>query len=230
MLKRAFITRNSCYNVNQHYLVSKAMDRKYSGMSDILIKSGIFAIAEDEEKLEDEPLPEDERVFSADEDTQTMFRIRRECENRQKIRDELYAQSENASSMNARETYEFVTKNTMAYIVDVRTQAESIYAGSPDLSDIKKEPINIPFKLYPSMRQNPRFVDTFKDYFFNKDATTFLLCNDGNISKSIVGDIREFHENCYAIEDGFNGPKHEELNRRGLISGWKAEGLPWQER
>ena len=232
MLKRAFITRNSCYNVNQDYLFSRVMNLNYEGISDILIKSGIFSIDEEDEKSEDSSHEENNDSFSVGRQVQAELRIRREIGNslKNEIEDDQESEDDESVSINARESYEIVKKNNLAYIIDVRPQAESIYGGGPDLSDMKKEAINIPFKLYPSMKQNPKFIDTFKGYIFNKEATTFLLCNDGTTSKSIINDIREFHENCYVIEDGFNGPKDLDLKRRGMISGWKAEGLPWQDR
>jgi rhodanese-related sulfurtransferase len=132
-------------------------------------------------------------------------------------------------SVNPRDSLEQIMKNKIAYLVDIRSEPEAIFNGKPDLTDAGKPVINIPYKLYPSMRDNPDFKNTYKKYIFNKDSTAFLLCRDGKVSEQAANEIREFHGNCYSIKNGFDGERDENQKRRGQINGWKADGLPWEE-
>ena len=79
------------------------------------------------------------------------------------------------------------------------------------------------------MRDNPQFKETYKKYIFNKDSTAFLLCKDGTISEKAASEIREFHDKCYSIKNGFDGERDDLQKKRGHINGWKADGLPWEE-
>jgi hypothetical protein len=126
------------------------------------------------------------------------------------------------------QSLEELKKNKIAYLVDIRSEPESIFNGRPDLTEAKKPVINIPYKLYPSMRDNPKFKETYKKYIFNDESTTFIMCRDGTLAEKAVNEIREFHSNCFAIKNGFDGEKDNTRKQRGLINGWKGEGLPWE--
>jgi rhodanese-related sulfurtransferase len=119
--------------------------------------------------------------------------------------------------------------NRTAYLVDIRSEPETIFNGKPDLTESGKPIISIPYKLYPSMRENPQFKETYKKYIFDKESTAFLLCKDGKISEKAANEIREFHGKCYSIKNGFDGERDDLQKKRGNINGWKAEGLPWEE-
>ena len=49
-----------------------------------------------------------------------------------------------------------------AQLVDVRTDAEWTYVGLPDLAAAGKQPVLIPWQIFPEMQVNAGFVDQLR--------------------------------------------------------------------
>ena len=192
---------------------------------DILLKNKLssFEKPNEGENKKNETKANDDRKSSWD-----LMKNNQLTSHEQKL-EEMRLEKEKALAVDPRDSWEELRNNRMSYVVDIRPEPETIYAGSPDLTVIEKDTVRIPYKLYPSMRTNPEFEKTYKQYFFNKDSVTFLLCKDGTMSEQVASEIREFHENCYAIKNGFNGEKNEESKQRNRLNGWKADGLPCED-
>jgi hypothetical protein len=131
--------------------------------------------------------------------------------------------------INPIEAWKILQEKKMSYMIDVRTEPESIYGGKPDLKEIKKETINIPYALYPSLRENPNFVREFNKFIFNDETVTFLICKDGTLSEKALEKLKETNKKCFAIENGFEGEIDNLQKKRSQINGWKASGLPWED-
>lgn len=134
-----------------------------------------------------------------------------------------------ANKINPIESWRILQEKKLSYVVDVRPEPESIYAGKPDLSVLKKEAINIPLTMYPSLRENPNFVREFNKFIFNEDSVTFFICKDGSLSEKAIEKLRHTNKKCYVIEHGFEGDMDLEEKKRGKVNGWKANGLPYED-
>ncbi len=117
-----------------------------------------------------------------------------------------------------------------AQVVDVRTDAEWAYVGLPDLSAAGKQPVLIPWQLFPSMQVNAGFVDHMKQAGLTPDHKIYFLCRSGvrSLAAARAAQAAGF-PHAYNIADGFEGPPDED-GHRGTVAGWKAEALPWQQR
>ncbi len=117
-----------------------------------------------------------------------------------------------------------------AQIVDVRTDVEWAYVGLPDLSVADKQPVLIPWQLFPSMQVNAGFVDQMKQAGLTPDHKIYFLCRSGarSLAAARAAQAAGFPQ-AYNIADGFEGPP-DENGHRGTVAGWKADALPWQQR
>ncbi len=117
-----------------------------------------------------------------------------------------------------------------AQLVDVRTDAEWTYVGVPDLSASGKRPVLIPWQVFPSMQVNQAFMDTLRRAGATPDMALYFLCRSGARSTAAAqAALAAGFPHAYNIADGFEGPPDQD-GHRGTVAGWKAEGLPWQQR
>ncbi len=117
-----------------------------------------------------------------------------------------------------------------AQVVDVRTDAEWTYVGLPDLAEADKQPVLIPWQLFPSMQVNGGFVDQMRKAGLTPDHKIYFLCRSGvrSLAAAQAAQAAGF-PHAYNITDGFEGPPDED-GHRGTVAGWKAEALPWRQR
>lgn len=117
-----------------------------------------------------------------------------------------------------------------AQMVDVRTDAEWTYVGLPDLTEAGKQPVLIPWQLFPSMQVDGGFVDHLREAGFTPEHHIYFLCRSGVRSTAAAqAAIEAGFPHAYNIADGFEGPPDAD-GHRGTVSGWKADGLPWRQR
>jgi rhodanese-related sulfurtransferase len=117
-----------------------------------------------------------------------------------------------------------------AQLVDVRTDAEWTYVGLPDLSDADKQPVLIPWQIFPRMGVNEAFIDQLKAAGLTPEHQIYFLCRSGVRSLAAANAaIAAGFPHAYNIADGFEGPPDPE-GHRGQVAGWKADGLPWRQR
>ncbi len=134
-----------------------------------------------------------------------------------------------AGEMSALEAWECLKRDKSAVLVDVRTPPEWAFSGEPDLSALAKEPLRISWKIFPSYAVNERFIASLQDAGVTEDMTLLFLCRTGgrSLDASIAATAKGYAR-CYNITDGLEGPLNEQ-HQRGMISGWKAAGLPWRQ-
>jgi rhodanese-related sulfurtransferase len=120
--------------------------------------------------------------------------------------------------------------DSIAQLVDVRTDAEWNYVGIPDLAATGKQPVLIPWQLYPTMQVNGAFVDQLRNVGLTPEHRIYFLCRSGvrSVAAAQAAQTAGF-PHAYNIADGFEGPVDSE-GHRGNAAGWKAEGLPWRQR
>jgi rhodanese-related sulfurtransferase len=136
-----------------------------------------------------------------------------------------------AGDLLATNAYSLLQENAAARLVDVRTQAEWNYVGLPDLSGLDKKVVALEWQTFPSMAVNASFVErlseTLKKAGATPDDPIVFLCRSGARSRNAaIAMTAAGWSHCYNISDGFEGAL-DESGHRGLVSGWKRDGLPW---
>jgi rhodanese-related sulfurtransferase len=117
-----------------------------------------------------------------------------------------------------------------AQLVDVRTDAEWAFVGLPDLSGAGKQPVLIPWQVYPSMQPHPDFVGALREAGLTPESRIMFLCRSGARSMAAAqAAVAAGFPHAYNVADGFEGNPDAE-GHRGVAAGWKAEGLPWRQR
>lgn len=134
-----------------------------------------------------------------------------------------------AGDLSARKAWDLLSENPKAQLVDVRTDAEFSYVGSPDLSSLGKEVLAVQWKIFPDMDINPEFVNQVSSSGVDKDAPLLFLCRSGvrSLGAAEAMTAAGFRE-CYNVAGGFEGDRDAE-GHRGTVAGWKVDGLPWRQ-
>jgi len=131
----------------------------------------------------------------------------------------------------AEETWTMLSSESGAALVDVRTVAEWNFVGVPDLSSTPAPLLQVEWQSYPSMQQNPSFVETVDDALRGggtaRGAPVFFICRSGARSASAAAAMTAAgYTRCYNVAGGFEGAR-DPNGHRGTIEGWKAAELPW---
>jgi rhodanese-related sulfurtransferase len=129
-----------------------------------------------------------------------------------------------------RQSWESLRNDPDAALVDVRTEAEWNFVGLPDLAPLGKQPLLIPWQLYPSMQVNGAFVEHLRKAGLTPMHKLHFICRSGarSLAAAQAAQAAGF-PHAFNLADGFEGPVDPE-GHRGTISGWKAEGMPWRQR
>jgi len=128
------------------------------------------------------------------------------------------------------ETWDALLADPMAFLVDVRSEPEWSFVGLPNLAEAGKQPVLVPWQVYPSMQINPNFMQAMRDAGATPEHAIYFICRSG--ARSLVAaqtaQAAGF-ERSFNVAGGFEGPT-DEHGHRGGVEGWKADGLPWHQR
>ncbi len=135
------------------------------------------------------------------------------------------------ANVSVSDTWQRLSEDSNAHIVDVRSRAEWAFVGQVDLSSLGKTPLLIEWQLFPDMAINPRFVSDLsvelESLGAGKGTDVFFMCRSGVRSMAAAQAMVDAgFEACHNVADGFEVPLDDKRHRGGL-SGWKAAGLPW---
>ncbi len=127
-------------------------------------------------------------------------------------------------------TWDVLSKDDSAYLIDVRTSVEWHFVGIPDLSPIKKELIKIEWLILPNMTKNMKFAEQLRNIVTDQNASLFFLCRTGGRSREAAMNIMSLgcYKACYNVADGFEGALSPKMHR-GEVNGWKASNLSWRQ-
>ena len=128
------------------------------------------------------------------------------------------------------QVYAALMADPRARLVDVRTDAEWTYVGLPDLSATGREPVLIPWQFFPTGQVNAAFMDQLHRAGLAADTPVYFLCRSGvrSMAAALLAGQHGF-THAYNVADGFEGPVDSD-GHRGIAAGWKAAGLPWDQR
>ena len=135
--------------------------------------------------------------------------------------------------ISVKEVWEKLAASKNSMLIDVRTYAEWSYVGCVDLSILGRKPILIEWLHFPSQDRNPQFIDNLETELNNlglgHEVDLYFLCRSGARSFAAAeAMVSVGYKRCFNVTDGFEGSLDAD-RRRGNISGWKAEGLPWMQ-
>ena len=129
-----------------------------------------------------------------------------------------------------RKVWEVLQDNPKAQLVDVRTDAEWNFVGLPDLSPLGKQVVPIQWQVYPTMALNDAFADQLREVGFGPEHHIYFICRSGQRSMAAAQAAQAAgFSHAFNVADGFEGHA-DGHGHRGVVAGWKAEGLPWRQR
>lgn len=132
-----------------------------------------------------------------------------------------------AGNLAPREAWALLARDPGVVMVDVRTEAEWNFVGHPDLSSLGRDLKFVQWQLFPGMAANPAFAEQLAAAVPDRETPILFICRIGQRSRhAAIAATRLGYGTCYNLADGFEG-KPDEAKHRGLLGGWKVEGLPW---
>ena len=119
-----------------------------------------------------------------------------------------------------------------AQLVDVRTDAEWNFVGLPDLAEAGKQPVLIPWQVFPTMQVNGGFVDQLRQAGLTAGAPHLLPLPQRRAQPAPPPRPRRrpASRTSFNVADGFEGPAGRARAIAARVAGWKADGLPWRQR
>lgn len=132
------------------------------------------------------------------------------------------------------ETWRRLESDPHAQLVDVRTRAEWVLVGYPELAAIGKAPIFIEWRVLPGGRPDAAFLRRLEVELairrVPKTAHLYFLCRSGVRSRyAAEAATRLGYGACHNVASGFEGDL-DENRRRGTQAGWKVQDLPWAQQ
>ena len=123
-----------------------------------------------------------------------------------------------------REAWALVQQQPDALFVDVRMEIESLYVGRPPGVE------NIPWYEYPDLSAAPeRFASAVLREAGDTARTVVLICRSGKRTLD-AGNALEAagFTDVVNVLHGFEGELDDRFHR-STVSGWRFEGLPWEQ-
>ncbi len=127
-------------------------------------------------------------------------------------------------NLQPKEAYDWLLSHSNALFIDVRMEIESLYVGRPP------GVVNVPWYEYPDLQPDAaRFADAVADEATGKDQPVLLLCRSGQRTLA-AGKALEAagFTNVQHVLHGFEGELDEHF-KRSTLSGWRFDGLPWEQ-
>ncbi|MGE5548630.1 MAG: rhodanese-like domain-containing protein [Solirubrobacterales bacterium] len=132
-----------------------------------------------------------------------------------------------AGDISPAEAWSRLEQDPTARLVDVRTQAEWVYVGVPDLAKLEKQPLLVSWQVFPTMTRNEAFAEQLAAQGIKPTDTLLFLCRSGVRSRAAAEYLTRLgYTSAWNVSDGFEGPL-DPTRHRGETAGWKAAGLPW---
>jgi len=121
-----------------------------------------------------------------------------------------------------KQAYEFLHKNPDAVFIDCRSEMEYLFVGHPAGA------IHVAWNDGPNWEINPDFVAHVKKAT-SVNRPVILICRSGNRSLDAGRALEEAgFTKVYNVLHGFEG-ELDEKHHRGTKTGWRHEGLPWEQ-
>ncbi len=121
-----------------------------------------------------------------------------------------------------KEAHQFLKKNLDAVFVDCRSEIEYLFVGHPVGA------LSVPWNDGPDSEVNPHFVAHVK-IAASIDRPIVLICRSGNrtLDAGVVLEKAGFTQ-VYNVLHGFEG-ELDGNHHRNAVTGWRFDGLPWEQ-
>lgn len=120
------------------------------------------------------------------------------------------------------EAYEILQTAPGAKLVDVRSRAELDFVGRIPGA------IEIELLTYPGMKPNMNFMAAMEQQV-DKESLVLFICRSGGRSHQAAQVATQGGwPDCYNVIAGFEGDANAKKHR-GVLNGWKALNLPWEQ-
>jgi rhodanese-related sulfurtransferase len=124
-----------------------------------------------------------------------------------------------------KQAYSFLRENPDAIFIDCRSEMEYMFVGHPVGA------MMVPWYDGPDWDLNPHFVGQVKKIAGQNfgERPVVLICRSGNRTLE-AGDAleRAGFRHVINVLYGFEGPL-DERHHRNTRSGWRVDGLPWEQ-
>ena len=132
--------------------------------------------------------------------------------------------------VNPKGAWKMMQDNPNVTLIDVRSDMEFLMIGHP------KGAVNVPLIDAPHWTVDESFVANVRKALLgrvvhqNRSVSPLLLiCRSGNRSMDAASLlVQDGLDDVYIVNGGFEGPLDHE-HHRNTISGWRFEGLPWEQ-
>ena len=123
-----------------------------------------------------------------------------------------------------KQAFDFLSKDPTAVFVDCRSEMEFLFVGHPVGA------MMIPWNDGPEWEINPHFVGQVKKAVgHSTNRPVVLICRSGNRSVDAGQTLESAgFSKVFNVLHGFEG-ELDEHHQRGKLSGWRNDGLPWEQ-
>ncbi|HEX6247626.1 MAG TPA: rhodanese-like domain-containing protein [Nocardioidaceae bacterium] len=134
-----------------------------------------------------------------------------------------------AGELHPHEAWELLDRDPEAVLVDVRSEAEWMFVGVPDITALGKKLVTVSWNLWPSGRRNEEFLEQLAETGVPGPGPVLFICRSGVRSKA-AAELATLAgiTPSYNVSQGFEGDLDEQGHRGG--AGWRAAGLPWRQQ
>ena len=124
--------------------------------------------------------------------------------------------------LNPKEAHQFMQEHPDAVLIDCRSEMEFLFVGHPVGAH------HVAWNELPDWEINPHFVGQVKKVA-SMHRPVVLICRSGHrsLDAGVALEKAGFAE-VYNVQDGFEGPL-DDNHHRGTMSGWRKDGLPWEQ-
>ena len=122
------------------------------------------------------------------------------------------------------QAHQWLQDNPNSLFVDVRMEIESLYVGRPP------GVVNVPWYDYPDLQPDAlKFVEAVGRQATGKDQPLLLICRSAQrtIAAGAALEAAGF-SNVQHVLHGFEGELDSNF-KRSTLSGWRFDGLPWEQ-
>ncbi len=127
-------------------------------------------------------------------------------------------------NLQPKEAWSWLQAHPDSLFVDVRMEIESLYVGRPP------NVVNVPWYEYPDLQPDAgKFADAVLREATGKDQPVLLICRSGQRTRD-AGKALEAagFSDVQHVVHGFEG-ELDDAFRRSTVSGWRFDGLPWEQ-
>lgn len=128
------------------------------------------------------------------------------------------------NNLEPKQAHALLEKDPNALFIDCRSDAEHFFVGNPVGS------IHVAWQDGPDWELNPHFVGEIKRLAgHSNNRTVVLICRSGNRSIDAGEALEQAgFTNVNNVLHGFEG-ELDDTHHRSSVSGWRHDGLPWQQ-